>query len=317
MKQLGRFASLAILVVIVVVLYWTVEPRQLLTAIQGARWQWICLAAFVNVIFNNLARAQRFRTLLEPLTSSSSVPGLVELYRLVLATRALNTVFPARAGETLRALQLHRRHGYHVEQVVAALVVEPVFDVLSLAVPAVVILLAFPPSKLVARQFHLIGAVAAAVVLFAIGLGLLTRHWPIRHGGPVGDHADLSPVKRVSLRLAESLRLLNQSAIWIRAFLWTVVSMAIDLCAVGFCLLAVHLDLGPVAWFTILVVVNVAIALPVTPGSVGMLEAGAVVALSGLGVDQSTAFAFAVFYHTVHLVPDTLVGAFFLHKQWP
>jgi uncharacterized membrane protein YbhN (UPF0104 family) len=62
--------------------------------------------------------------------------------------------------------------------------------------------------------------------------------------------------------------------------------------------------------------VNVAIAIPSTPGQVGVFEAGAVIVLGTLGVGRSEALAFALLYHAVHVLPVTALGLLGLRGAW-
>ncbi|MEO8361939.1 MAG: lysylphosphatidylglycerol synthase domain-containing protein [Vicinamibacteria bacterium] len=48
--------------------------------------------------------------------------------------------------------------------------------------------------------------------------------------------------------------------------------------------------------------------MPSTPGQIGLIEAGAVFALVGLGVGPNRSLAFALLYHAAHLLPLTLLG---------
>jgi uncharacterized protein (TIRG00374 family) len=49
-------------------------------------------------------------------------------------------------------------------------------------------------------------------------------------------------------------------------------------------------------------------AASVSPGNAGAFELACVLALSGLGVPEEPALAFAIGYHAVHLVPVALLG---------
>jgi uncharacterized protein (TIRG00374 family) len=49
-------------------------------------------------------------------------------------------------------------------------------------------------------------------------------------------------------------------------------------------------------------------AVSVSPGNAGAFEIACVLALSGLGVPDEPALAFAIGYHAVHLVPVALLG---------
>ena len=71
---------------------------------------------------------------------------------------------------------------------------------------------------------------------------------------------------------------------------------------------AVGVAPDPAAPLLVLLGVNLAVALPSTPGQVGVLEAGAVGALALLHVPPEPAMAFAILYHLVQFVPVTLAG---------
>jgi uncharacterized protein (TIRG00374 family) len=58
----------------------------------------------------------------------------------------------------------------------------------------------------------------------------------------------------------------------------------------------------------VLVTLNVALAVPSTPGRVGVFELGAVFGLGLLGVPQSAAVLIAVLCHLIQFLPTTLLG---------
>jgi uncharacterized membrane protein YbhN (UPF0104 family) len=109
-------------------------------------------------------------------------------------------------------------------------------------------------------------------------------------------------------RLGEATRLLGAPHVWPPALLWSLASDLIDVAMIALCLAAVglHLEIG--VWLLVYLAVNLAIAVPLTPGQVGVLEAGAVLALASAGVGQSEALAFALIYHAVHIVPPALLA---------
>ena len=87
--------------------------------------------------------------------------------------------------------------------------------------------------------------------------------------------------------------------------------MASHLCgvlALGLCLRAVGLALPVPAWFLLYLVVNLALVMPLTPGQVGIVEAGVVAALTLWHVPREAALAFAFLHHGVVMVPTVLLG---------
>src|SRR5690349_829531 len=91
-----------------------------LHSLESASWQWIVLAALLNLTLNTWGRVMRCATLMNALPPSGRRIELKELTTLLLATRTLNFVLPARIGEGLRITRLKRRYGYSIESVTTA-----------------------------------------------------------------------------------------------------------------------------------------------------------------------------------------------------
>jgi uncharacterized protein (TIRG00374 family) len=90
----------------------------------------------------------------------------------------------------------------------------------------------------------------------------------------------------------------------------SVAAWCIDLVEVLLVLKALHVEVPWPAALLVLLTINMAVALPSTPASVGAFEIGAVVGLQVLGVDKERALAFALIYHALQVLPLALVGLF-------
>ena len=115
---------------------------------------------------------------------------------------------------------------------------------------------------------------------------------------------------------AGAMRTVHARRSWLSSVGWSLLSDATDLLLVALCLRAFGIDVPPAAWALVLFSVNLAILLPSTPGQVGVLEAGGVLALTMAGVPPAPALAFALAYHAVHLVPTTALGLAGLCLPW-
>jgi len=281
-----------------------IDLEKFFTILRHAQWQLVALAGILNLAANTAVRTFRFAALLSPLKRTGPEVSFTDLSSLLLATRALNTVLPARTGESLRLYQLNRINGYPVEGILAALMVEPLIEVLSLGIPAFFLFLILPPPAPLLSSFYIAFGIGFIVVATAAFFG-----WT--HSAKLRKESE-----RLIGKFIQSLHLINDRRVWAEGVLWSWVSDLIDIATIALCLSAVGIDLNLAQWFIILVVVNVAISVPATPGSLGMLEAGAVLSLKTFGVDQSLALAFAVLYHASHLIPIALVGAFTFQTHW-
>jgi hypothetical protein len=299
--RLWRWIATAVGLALLALLVHDLDPRRLAAALAGADWRWVVLAAALNLTVNLAARVARARSLLEPLRPRAA-PTRRELCEVLLSSWAWSNLLPARAGDALRAAVLHRRHGYPLGALVAVQLFEKVVEAQSLGVFAIPLLAVATPPGAVAAPAWIFAAVAA--------LGALAIVWGARRrrGPTPPPSAALSAARRFLWRLAEAWRLLHSPRPWSRALGWSCLSDLADAAMIGLCLAAVGVSLGPAAWLTVLLSVNLAIALPSTPAHLGVFEAAAVLALGAFAVPSDQALAFALLYHAAHVLPVTIVG---------
>lgn len=265
-------------------------------ALGGADWLLVTLAAALNLVLNTAARTMRWRAVLPPSPRTGRPVGRVALAEIVATGLAANNLMPLRAGEAVRAIALSDREGYPVRQVVAAQVVEKLVEFASLVTAAVPVIVAPSTSRaLVGRWLVLAGCVVVAVAVLAAA-----------RRSSIGKEDGV--VRRTLRPASVALDVLGRPRAVLESYGWGLASEAVDLATIALSLAAVDIHLAPVSWCAILVAVNLAIAVPSTPGQVGVLEAGALLALAGLGVDHDRALAFALLYHGVHVVSFTAAG---------
>ena len=287
-----RAAAWLIAAALVVVAVRRIDFGALGSALRGTAWGWVVLATVCAVVGNTLAQTRRWQALLEPIPHRQRA-SFFDLARVSLASGAVSSLLPARAGEALRVIELKRRRGYPAGPLIAAQLAEKGIQAISLGL--VLGICALLPGAW-APPLALAGALALTAVAL---LAVLPRRAP----GVAG-------------RFLDALRTLHAERSWVGSLLWSMVSDAVDLLLVGLCLRALGIDVHPGVWAMVLLSVNLALLLPSTPGHFGILEAGAVVALTTAGVAAAPALAFALVYHAVHLVPGTVLGALAISVPW-
>jgi len=115
-----------------VLLWWTLKDLQwdeVQTALKQANW-WLVLFSLVPTFFAHLARAQRWRLLLQPV---ATVPTLAESFAAVMSAYLANLALP-RAGELVRCTLLTRKRGINLEVSIGTVIAERAFDLVMLAI---------------------------------------------------------------------------------------------------------------------------------------------------------------------------------------
>jgi uncharacterized membrane protein YbhN (UPF0104 family) len=287
-----RAAAWLIAAAVVVIVVRRTDFSALGSALRGTAWGWVVLAVVCNVVGTTVARVRRWQALLEPIPHRQRA-SFFDLVRISFASGAVSNLLPARAGEAVRVVELRRRRGYPAGALIAAQLAEKGIEAISLGVLFGACAL-LPGSD--STPLAVAGAIAAAAIVL---LAVLPRRAP----GVAG-------------RFLDALRAVHAERSWIRSLLWSLLSDAVDLLLVGLCLRALGIEVHPAVWAMVLLSINLALLLPSTPGNLGVLEAGAVVALTASGVAAEPALAFALVYHAVHLVPGTLLGVVAISLPW-
>jgi uncharacterized membrane protein YbhN (UPF0104 family) len=262
-----------------------VEWGQFRDALAHANLSLVIVAAILN-FFHLACKSERWRLLLSPF---GRLPSLRLLYYLILGYAA-SAVLPARAGEAVRVYLLRRRDGLEVAGSIGVLVAEKLFEILGILVLLLPLPLFLPlPSWARISILALaVSGVAGSVVAVALG------------GQRVGNG--------LLSRMRAGFSGVTDPRVFLGAVLFSIGAWSIDGIEVWLILRSLSID---VPWATpalILLTLNLAIALPSTPGQLGAFEAGVVAGLNVVGVPLAPALAFAILYHLMQLIPILLVG---------
>lgn len=271
----------------------------------------LALAVLANLIVNYGARAQRWGALLHAMPGQRVRLNFGERYSLSVAGQATNTLFPMRAGDAWRAVEVTRRHGIALRDLVAVQLVEKVVEAVALGLLSLPALLS---GRFVPRA---LGAGIAVLVAAALG----TAIWLSARGGPRGPAAVLhAPAESPWLQragawiathlaaAAHAVHSLAGTGALLRGFLWALASDLSDVAMIWLVAQAGGFALPFAGAIAVWVGVNLAIAIPAAPAQLGVLEAGAVLVLRALGASDERALAIALVYHAAHVVPTLLAG---------
>lgn len=226
-----------------------------------------------------------------------------------------NNLIP-RSGEFLRAWTATRLAPFSFTASLSSVAVERVFDGLTLAAMLAAALLspALPPDAMLGEtSLRTLAARAgvACVVLFAAALLMVAMparaERLARRAIPWTALADR--VAGIIRGIAEGLGAMRSPGRLAAVASWSVVLWGVG--ALSFWLVArsFGLELSVGAVLLIQGVLAFGVALPSTPGYVGVFEALIVAVLTLFGVDRDLAFAYAVTYHVATFIPITLLGA--------
>ncbi len=196
-------------------------------------------------------------------------------------------VFPMRPGEALRVWLVQKRHGVPVVFGAATIALEKIADVLSLLIlvsPLPWLIADLPPS--VAKALRILPCIVVAAIVAVVIASRHALRWNVLSG----------------------FRVVHRPGVIAAGFACIFLAWLCDVSAVLSTLVAVHI--APTIEKALLVIlsVNIAVAIPATPGQVGVHEAGSIAALRLVGVSEVQAIPFALLYHVTQLLPVLVLG---------
>ena len=267
--------------------------------------------AGVVLMFGIWLRAVRWRILLKPLGKTTLIQSFAALTIGYLANNAL----PARLGEIVRVVILHRDAGIPRAGSLGTILVERLLDVITLLLLLGVAAIASGWQNPWAGGGGLagVGAVVGLAVTYAIAARAVTlpvwleRRWrPWRAGSPqwvveVGA-GFLAGFANVASAGAMARVLLLSLASWmVEASVYFLVMRAMDIKGGG-------------AWMAMLVssLSNLAGIIPAGPANLGPFEYFATETLRGFELSAEVAVAFVVAAHLLIIVPPSVIGGLLL-----
>lgn len=267
------------------------------------------------------ARAWRWHYLLRPL---KAVPTRT-MFPIVAIGYMGNNVYPARAGEVLRAVILKRKEGVAVSASLATIIVERIFDGVVMLAFIFVNLgeLANIGGGLVAglsiQQIAFWGSLLflgalAAFLLAAMFPGATQRllSWftarlvPERYRGRVLE---------VGNRFLGGLEALRSPFEVLMVFISSLVIWLLETGKYWFVMHAFNFEVSFFALMLMNGVVNLATTIPSAPGYIGTFDAPGIAILEAYGVPKEVATSYTFVLHIALWLPITLLGAYYLAKE--
>ncbi|MCC7117152.1 MAG: flippase-like domain-containing protein [Anaerolineales bacterium] len=288
--------------------------------VQKANYLW--LVPGIGVYFLGVwVRAWRWHYLLKPI---KEIPTQT-MFPIVTIGYMGNNIYPARAGEVLRAVILKRKEGVPVSASLATIIVERIFDgvvMLSFIFVNLAELAKLTGASGFVGNIQQVALIGTGVFLGALAIFLLAAMFPqtsIRLGAwliarltPKRFHEKLSGILHKFLDGLASLRSpLNVLMVFLT-------SIIIWLLETGKYWLVMHAFDFNVSFFALMLmngIVNLATTIPSAPGYIGTFDAPGIAVLSAYGVDQATAAGYTLTLHVALWLPITLLGAYYLTRE--
>ncbi len=251
-------------------------------------------------------RAERWRSLYArdrrpPLRACSSALFVGYLF---------NNILPARAGEAARVVALKRKASASIAETTATVVLERVFDVLSLLL-LLFVALPWLPDLTWLRAAGVLAAVLLVILAAVVVVLAVFKERPFAFAFRLAGRLPLLSEERLRhspMNFLHGLLALRSATTALVAFAWTTASWIVLGFSFWFVMLAFDLGLSPLAGLLVVIAIGLAMILPSSPGALGVFEWATVLALSAYGIGDSKALSYALVLHAVNLLPFFLLA---------
>jgi hypothetical protein len=290
--------------------------------VQRANYWWLIpgVAVYFLAVW---ARAWRWHYLLRPL----KILSIRKMFRVVAIGYMGNNIYPARAGEVLRAALLKRNEGISISASLATIIVERIFDG--------VVMLAFIflnlrelasltggsglAAGLSIQQIAFWGTIAFVSALIIFLLGAIFPAASQRLIAWISNR--LIPqrfrenVLQISSRFLDGLASLRSPLDALMVFLTSLVIWLLETGKYWFVMQAFDFEVSFFALMLMNGVVNLATTIPSAPGYIGTFDAPGIAVLEAYGVPSPIATSYTFVLHVALWLPITLLGAYYLAQE--
>jgi len=289
-------------------------------AVQEANYRW--LIPGIGVYFIGVwVRAWRWHYLLKPIKEISTKT----MFPITTIGYMGNNIYPARAGEVLRAVILKRKEGVSVSASLATIIVERIFD--GVVMLAFVFLNLPELAKLTSSSgfvgnIQQVAVIGTGVFLGALSVFLLAAMFPhitmkialwlLVRFTPRQMHSRLISVTN---KFLDGLASLRSPFNVLMVFFTSVVIWLLETGKYWFVMQAFDFNISFFALMLMNGIVNLATTIPSAPGYIGTFDAPGIAVLTAYGVDQATAAGYTLTLHVALWLPITLLGAYYLARE--
>src|SRR5512147_892057 len=289
-------------------------------AVKQANYWW--LIPGIAVYFVGVwVRAWRWHYLLKPI---KEIPTR-SMFPITTIGYMGNNIYPARAGEVLRAVILKRKEGVSVSASLATIIVERIFDgvvMLSFVFVNLSELAKLTGSSGFVGNIQQVAVIGTGIFLSALAAFLLAAMFPhttaknglwiIERITPKRLHEKIIGIMH---KFLDGLASLRSPFNVLMVFFTSVIIWLLETGKYWFVMHAFNFNVSFFALMLMNGIVNLATTIPSAPGYIGTFDAPGIAVLQAYGVDKALAAAYTLVLHAALWLPITLLGAYFLLRE--
>lgn len=267
----------------------------------------LLFVVFFLTTCNLLLRAMVWKQVVGSLKPVSIVDALMNYVFGVFS----NLFLPLKLGDVAQGYVLGKNQQINTVSAVSAVLIQRVFEVSSLLLVMSLVALGFSVPYLYQQR------VLALILILLLVVILLVIVYQNRVKLVASVQRFLSRysqkfAKTVSFVLDNFIRgtsaIQNKNTV-LRILLLSIISWGVQICMVKYTADALSIDIDFLAATVVLMIINIGLTVPLTPGNIGTFQVFGIIALSFYSVTKSKALAFSIVYQIIQGIPVIIGGA--------
>jgi hypothetical protein len=296
--------SLLASTVFVPLAFWGVPLEEVWRSVQQADWRAVLLAVLLFVL-TTLAKTWRWQ-----LFFPARRVKFVSCFAALIVGQVVNFLLPARLGEVARIYILRRREGERAALALGTIGAEKIVELAALCILMVLVAPFVPwPAWLRDPSLRVTAFVLGALMVLSIGFvqqerlravwSWLARKLAGAHSERIAQQFDLTLIGFAPLRQFQSLWPI---ALWSLAIWCLMIATNYVLC------FAFGIEPSWLMATVLLLVLQVGVSVPSTPGKIGVFQYLAALTLSLFGVPRELALGYGMVLYLVVLMPQLVMA---------
>ena len=288
-------------------------------AVKQANYFW--LLPGIGVYFIGVwVRAWRWHYLLKPM---KEIPTKT-MFPITTIGYMGNNIYPARAGEVLRAVILKRKEGVSISASLATIIVERIFDgvvMLSFVFVNLSELTKLTGSSGFVGNIQQVALIGTGVFLGALVVFLVAAMFP-QMTMKIGvwfirflPERFRERIESLMTKFLDGLASLRSPLNLLMFFFSSVIIWLLETGKYWFVMHAFNFSVSFFALMLMNGIVNLATTIPSAPGYIGTFDAPGIAVLTAYGVNQATAAGYTLTLHVALWLPITALGAYYLARE--
>ena len=312
MKKLKIIIGIFISLILLYFVFRDVEPQKVLHELLNINY-FIIIPAVIIQILSYWVRAMRWTLMLSSIKKISTS----RIFPIICINYLANNLLPLRAGEFVRAYMIGQKEGISKATALSTVIVERVYDGVTLALFFGVIAFIYPFPTSVKISGALLSMVFVVALLFILVIALF-REKALK---VINFFLKFLPEKiRVKVygileKLIDGFDVIKDKKNLLMIAFYSVLAWCMEACLIY----AIAAAFGFSSTFYLalitLVFVNFFIMIPSSPGNIGTFEGACRYSLGLFNVTKDVTASFALIYRVFQYIPITIIGFICLFKE--